>query len=661
MGTPVLLFSGNKLDEVSGKWGFRRDVGDYGVRLEFDPSSNETDLLDEFRPLRHLLPHGTPDIKLVRCSSLNRVTTTPTGSESESIAGALEDGTFYWFDLGSDRELLEHLNREAGFGIQSEEIDAVLSGVQENEIQQRAGHIRSMSSVNEQIAAMVPGDQLRRHLPREVVDSLEKERGQPLRDDELVDLALAIHGVGVLRELSGEISAAGFEPPRSWNGRAPARRWVQELGFPIEYAGSEPPRRDPLLRVEGITHSQTASRLPASHSREDQGSCEGRRRKSRTGCIADGGRQDTNSRPIFDGIIRDGELNGIILWVAQSDELCEQAVQAWAEVWRSEGPSATLSISRLWGDNGAEAASGSQVVVATIAKLDAIQSSPDRLETYSWLAAPVCVIVDEAHISIAPTFTRLFEWLELDRKRRARPVIGLTATPFRGTSETETERLVRRYAGVRLDDGAFEGDPYRVLQEMGVLARVRHKVLDGGAIDITEEELAILQRTRRLPASVESRVAADEDRNRTLLDSLRDLDESWTALVFAASVEHAKSLAARLTLDGIPASPVWGGTPPATRRVSVEKFRRGEIRVLTNYSVFAEGFDAPAIRAVYIARPTYSPNLYQQMVGRGMRGPLNGGKEECLIVDVADNIARYGGELAFRDYERLWQLPILDN
>jgi hypothetical protein len=44
-----------------------------------------------------------------------------------------------------------------------------------------------------------------------------------------------------------------------------------------------------------------------------------------------------------------------------------------------------------------------------------------------------------------------------------------------------------------------------------------------------------------------------------------------------------------------------------------------------------------------------------------MRGPLNGGKEECLIVDVADNIARYGGELAFRDYERLWQSPILDD
>ena len=44
------------------------------------------------------------------------------------------------------------------------------------------------------------------------------------------------------------------------------------------------------------------------------------------------------------------------------------------------------------------------------------------------------------------------------------------------------------------------------------------------------------------------------------------------------------------------------------------------------------------VRAVYVARPTYSPNVYQQMVGRGLRGPLNGGSPECLIVNVEDNV-----------------------
>ena len=190
---------------------------------------------------------------------------------------------------------------------------------------------------------------------------------------------------------------------------------------------------------------------------------------------------------------------------------------------------------------------------------------------------------------------------------------------------------------------------------MGVLARVRHQVLDGGLIELSESELDQLNLTRRLPKAVEERIAADEDRNRVLLDSLTSLPVDWTALVFAASVSHAQSLAARLTLAGIPAAPVWGGTPAGIRRNHVERFRRGELRVLTNYSVFAEGFDAPAVRAVYVARPTFSPNRYQQMIGRGLRGPLNGGKEECLIVDMSDNVERYGGELAFRDYEPLWR------
>jgi superfamily II DNA or RNA helicase len=76
--------------------------------------------------------------------------------------------------------------------------------------------------------------------------------------------------------------------------------------------------------------------------------------------------------------------------------------------------------------------------------------------------------------------------------------------------------------------------------------------------------------------------------------------------------------------------------------------------VITNYAVLAEGFDAPSVRAVYIARPVFAPNRYQQMVGRGLRGPLNGGKEECLIVDVEDNFINFDEQLAFREFEYLW-------
>lgn len=77
--------------------------------------------------------------------------------------------------------------------------------------------------------------------------------------------------------------------------------------------------------------------------------------------------------------------------------------------------------------------------------------------------------------------------------------------------------------------------------------------------------------------------------------------------------------------------------------------------MLCNYNVLTTGFDAPATRAVIVARPTFSPSLYQQMIGRGLRGPKNGGKDMCLLVTVRDNFVNYGEELAFHHFEYLWK------
>jgi superfamily II DNA or RNA helicase len=70
--------------------------------------------------------------------------------------------------------------------------------------------------------------------------------------------------------------------------------------------------------------------------------------------------------------------------------------------------------------------------------------------------------------------------------------------------------------------------------------------------------------------------------------------------------------------------------------------------------VLTTGFDAPKVQAIVIARPTVSPVLYEQMIGRGMRGPRFGGTERCLVVDVADNI-QFGGQMAFTRYEEYWK------
>jgi superfamily II DNA or RNA helicase len=189
---------------------------------------------------------------------------------------------------------------------------------------------------------------------------------------------------------------------------------------------------------------------------------------------------------------------------------------------------------------------------------------------------------------------------------------------------------------------------------MGVLAEVEHEILPGSEVSLTDEEREYLATFERMPSSVEGRLGVDADRNEVLLRSIGDLSEDWTVLLFATSVEHAQIMAALLSLEGVPARAISGETERGARRHYVEEFRKGHIRVLTNYNVLTQGFDAPAVRAVYVARPTFSTNLYQQMVGRGLRGPLNGGDKTCRIVNVADNFLTFGEELAFHRFDYLW-------
>ena len=100
---------------------------------------------------------------------------------------------------------------------------------------------------------------------------------------------------------------------------------------------------------------------------------------------------------------------------------------------------------------------------------------------------------------------------------------------------------------------------------------------------------------------------------------------------------------------------ISGETRRATRRYLIEQFRSGQVQILCNYGVLTTGFDAPKIRAIVIARPTTSVVLYEQMIGRGMRGPANGGTVECLVIDLADNITRFQGQMAYKRMEDYWK------
>jgi DNA repair protein RadD len=123
-----------------------------------------------------------------------------------------------------------------------------------------------------------------------------------------------------------------------------------------------------------------------------------------------------------------------------------------------------------------------------------------------------------------------------------------------------------------------------------------------------------------------------------------------SVLVFASGVHHGEHIQSVLRGFGLECGFVCGETLPFERAETLERFRRRELKYLCNVNVLTTGFDAPNIDCVAMLRPTNSPGLYYQMVGRGFR--LCEGKENCLVLDFGGNIMRHGPVDALQVKER---------
>ena len=568
--------------------------------------------------------------------------------------------------MNAERAELEAIVRELGLDVDGAAFDEILRRATQADVDRARSRVGAQRTDAERLLAAVSQHALRRRLPATLIAILD-QRAQPFAGVRVAEAAMATFHTGALKEYRHDIQH--LDPPMQWAGGQRALEFVASLGFGPEWAGQPAPKREQFLVVRGPRS------LPDLH--DYQKVAVGHVKEMLTRRDAEGENRGLLSLPTGSGktrvavqavieAIRDDGLNGVLLWVADRDELCEQAVEAWQQAWASIGPEAKqLRISRWWaGHRQPQGIDGAHVIVATIQTLRArLDRSSDSTQV---LADVSLLVVDEAHGSIAPSYTQLMSELGLTFRRAADEIclLGLTATPYRGRDEVETERLVNRYGRNRLDAGAFDSDePQEViaqLQEMTVLAEVDHQTIKGERLTLSPAELRQIEERHLpwLPESVEQRIAESANRTQGIVDAymsqVRAIDAEAPTLIFATSVEHSKTVAAMLKLEGVEARAVSGETDSAVRRSVVEQFRSGEVTVLVNYGVFREGFDAPRTRAIIVARPVYSPNLYFQMIGRGLRGKLNGGSERCLILDVEDNIENYDRALAFSELDWLW-------
>jgi superfamily II DNA or RNA helicase len=279
-----------------------------------------------------------------------------------------------------------------------------------------------------------------------------------------------------------------------------------------------------------------------------------------------------------------------VLWLAHRSELVEQAAETLAGLG--------LEVGVVSASASGDARPDAPCQVASVQTLYAREQRPPA----------DLVIFDEAHHAIAATYSAILR----DYPRAT--VLGPTATPERS-------------------DGKGLGDLFGA---MVVGTTVRELVELGHLVPAEIIRPAKALGSRELAA--------------TPLEAYQRHARGRRAIVFAPSVTLAETWAREFADVGIASACVTGTTPPDERRTIMRRVRAGEVSALFNVFVATEGFDAPAIDCVILARGFGCVSTYLQCVGRALR-PAEG-KESALIIDLT-GVSHAHGHPAD---DRQWQL-----
>ncbi len=295
-----------------------------------------------------------------------------------------------------------------------------------------------------------------------------------------------------------------------------------------------------------------------------------------------------------------------VLFVAHRAELLRQAARTFRAVVRARWPEARIG----WCVGPSGSLDG-----------DLVFASIQKLARPSWLArlAPDAfdlVVVDEVHHAAAPSYRRLLDRLD------PRWTLGLTATPERSD---EADLL-----GLFDDHLAYRSDLGRGI-ELGRLVPFDYLGLRDDV-----DYAAIPWRNRRFDPEHLARAVQTERRMEQLWTAWQDT-RGTRSLVFCASIAHADFCRDWLRARGLRVDAVHSGEGGDDRDTALERLAAGTLDAICSVDVFNEGVDVPAVDRVVMLRPTESPVVFLQQLGRGLRSDPSGDKARLQVVDFVGN------------------------
>ena len=243
-------------------------------------------------------------------------------------------------------------------------------------------------------------------------------------------------------------------------------------------------------------------------------------------------------------------------------------------------------------------------------------------------------------INLLPTYRDVTEQLIYHGKRK---LIGLTATPGRTFPDPEeftdisNWNLAELYHHnkVILDCDGYE-NPIDFLIEKEFMAKpIFESIENNYEIDLDEKEINSLNQSGKnygsnkeinIQQGIVKKLAKNDDRTKLIIEKTLEMIERKNKIIlFATDLAQVHSLTAILKSEGrkkgFLCESVTGDTPKDERERKLNKFKEtDEKMIMCNFAILTTGFDAPKVDAIFIARPIQSPVLYNQIVGRGLRG-----------------------------------------
>lgn len=330
-----------------------------------------------------------------------------------------------------------------------------------------------------------------------------------------------------------------------------------------------------------------------------------------------------------------------VLWLGNTEELCDQAYDSFLEVWHFLRQREGAGVNHMKLKSGVQTNNRIPTFhVASLQSLNLLDNDKKLFEYGIDVNKIELLVVDEAHISIAPTYKKAINNII----QKGSKLLGLTATPGRQLNSNlrkdENQELSDFYFNKRFEIETGNELPIEYLRTRGILSNAKFVSVEGSNIEysLTNNEIENFKLSGKLPKNVITLLTNDDKRTSIIFDQLVQLlDMGKKIIFFGTSIAHSEMITTLLTIKGYKAAHIDGNSGKYRSKI-IENFKKGNIQILCNFGVLSTGFDDPKIDVVFMARKTNSIVLYSQIIGRGLRGPVIGGTDTCEIFTVFDNI-----------------------